>query len=85
MTKQQIILRPKSRTTEYFFHNQEEIYTQIWEQTISLEKETTENKNLPWTGKNLYSEVFPKSKEKRKKEKNQKKLKKKEINRYFLI
>ena len=24
MTKQQIILRPKSRTTEYFFHNQEE-------------------------------------------------------------
>ena len=33
MTKKQIILRPKSRTTEYFFHNQEEIYTQLWEQT----------------------------------------------------
>ena len=45
MTKQRIILRPKSRITEYFFHNQEEIYTQIWGQTISLEKETTENKN----------------------------------------
>ena len=84
MTKQRIILRPKFRTTEYFFHNQEEIYTQIWEQTISLEKEKPENKNSPWTGKNLYSEIFPKSKEKRKKEKKQKKLKKKEINRFLI-
>lgn len=37
--KKRIILRHKSRITEYFFHNQEEIYTQLWEQTFSLEKE----------------------------------------------
>ena len=71
MTKQRIILRPKSRITEYFFHNQEEIYTQIWEQTISLEKENLRIK-IHLEQEKIYTQKFFQNQKKKEKKKRTK-------------